>query len=428
MASPNSPKIAAFNASIADLLAASDPQIATAVAGENQRQIEHVELIASENYCSSATRAAQASVLTNKYAEGYPGRRYYGGCEHIDVVEQLAIDRAKTLFGATYANVQPHSGASANIAALLALAAPGDSVIGMALDQGGHLTHGSPVNFSGRLFKFHHYGVTPDNDIDYAALQKLALEVKPKIIIGGFSAWTGVADWRRMREIADQCGAFLMVDMAHVAGLVAADIYPSPLPHAHVVTSTTHKTLRGPRGGVILSAYDDAELHKKLNSAVFPGGQGGPLEHVIAAKAVSFGEARSGAFADYQKQVVKNAKALAQSLKNHGFPLLGEVNSHLVLIDLRDYGDGSVSGKDAQNWLEASNITLNRNAIPNDPRSPMITSGLRLGTPALTTRGMGEEHMRQIAGWIARVLETKGEAATEVGKEVVALTSQFPVP
>ena len=423
-------KRSAFNSSTADLLSVTDPVLAQAISAEEHRQIEHLELIASENYCSSAARAAQASVLTNKYAEGYPGKRYYGGCSHVDVVEQLAIDRAQKLFGACYANVQPHSGASANIAALLALAKPGESVIGMALDHGGHLTHGSPVNFSGKLFDFHHYGTTPEHDIDYDQLEKTALSVKPKVIIGGFSAWTGVADWKRMRSIADAVGAYLMVDMAHVAGLVAGGVYPSPLPHAHVVTSTTHKTLRGPRGGIILSADKDAKLHRKLNSAVFPGGQGGPLQHVIAAKAVSLGEALAPEFAVYQHQVVENAKILADHLRQHQFTLLGDINSHLVLVDLREYLDGSISGKDAQDWLEDANITLNRNAIANDPRPPMVTSGVRIGTPAITTRGMSGEHMPQIAEWIATVLSNKGASATleSVGRQVRELTADFPVP
>jgi len=404
-----------------------DPELAAAMRAERERQEHHIELIASENYASPRVLEAQGSVLTNKYAEGYPGKRYYGGCEFVDVAERLAIERAKQLFGADYANVQPHSGSQANAAVYLALLKPGDTILGMSLDHGGHLTHGAKVNFSGKLFNAVQYGIRPDNgEIDYDALEKLALESKPKLIIAGFSAYSRTLDFPRFRAIADQVGAYLMVDMAHVAGLVAAGCYPNPIPYADVVTTTTHKTLRGPRGGLILARAND-ELTKKFNSLVFPGTQGGPLMHVIAAKAVAFLEALQPEFKGYQQQVVVNAKAMANRMIERGYRIVsGGTDNHLFLIDL---SNKNITGKDADAALGRANITVNKNAVPNDPRPPMVTSGLRIGTPASTTRGFKEAEVRQVADWIADVLDAEGAEATieRVRGEVVALCRRFPV-
>jgi len=405
-----------------------DPDLQSALDAERVRQEEHIELIASENYTSPRVLAAQGSVLTNKYAEGYPGKRYYGGCEHVDVVEELAIERLKKLFDCDYANVQPHSGAQANAAIFLALVNPGDTVMGMNLAQGGHLTHGNPINFSGRHYKIVPYGLDPVSGvINYDEMERIALESKPKMIIGGFSAYSRVKDWARMRAIADKVGAFLWVDMAHVAGLIAAGEYPSPLPHAHVVTSTTHKTLRGPRGGIIVAKGQSEEFYKKLNSAVFPGIQGGPLMHVIAGKAVAFLEALSPEFKAYQKQVVVNARAMAATLISRGFKIVsGGTDNHLMLIDLigKEY-----TGKDADAALGRANITVNKNSVPNDPRSPFVTSGLRIGSPAMTTRGFKETDAKQLAGWIADVLENINDESViaRVKQDVLKLCKQFPV-
>jgi glycine hydroxymethyltransferase len=388
-----------------------DDELAAAMDAERVRQEDHIELIASENYASPRVLEAQGSVLTNKYAEGYPGRRYYGGCEYVDVAEALAIARAKQLFGAGYANVQPHSGSQANAAAYLALLEPGDTILGMNLNEGGHLTHGSPVNFSGRLFKAVPYGLSPDTGlIDYEAMAQLAEQHRPKMIIGGFSAYSRRIDWARMREIADSVKAYLLVDMAHVAGLVAAGVYPNPVPHAHVTTSTTHKTLRGPRGGLIL-AQDDEAIHKKLNSLVFPGTQGGPLMHVIAAKAVAFKEALEPSFRAYQQAVVDNARAMAETMIQRGYRIVsGGTDNHLFLVDLigRDY-----TGKDAEDALGRAHMTVNKNTVPGEPRSPFVTSGLRLGTPAVTTRGFNQADCVQLAGLICDVLDHIGDEATE---------------
>ena len=404
-----------------------DDELQDAIRKEERRQEEHIELIASENYTSPRVMEAQGSVLTNKYAEGYPGRRYYGGCEFVDIAEQLAIERAKTLFGADWANVQPHSGSSANIATYLALLSPGDTVLGMSLDHGGHLTHGAPVNFSGKLFNIVPYGLREeDQQIDYDRMEALALEHKPKMVLGGFSAYSRVADWKRMREIADKVGAYFMVDMAHVAGLVAAGVYPNPIPHADVVTSTTHKTLRGPRGGLIL-ARENPEITKKLNSLVFPGTQGGPLMHVIAAKAVAFKEAAEPGFKHYQQQVVDNARALAGVVMERGYKVVsGGTDNHLFLMDLADKG---ITGKDAEAALGQANITVNKNTVPNDPQSPFVTSGVRIGTAASTTRGFGEDECRQLGHWICDVLDDMDDAATieRVRGEVLALCGRFPV-
>jgi len=405
-----------------------DPDLQSAMDAERVRQEEHIELIASENYTSPRVLAAQGSVLTNKYAEGYPGKRYYGGCEHVDVVEELAIARLKKLFDCDYANVQPHSGAQANAAIFLALVNPGDTVMGMNLAQGGHLTHGNPINFSGRHYKIVPYGLDPASGmINYDEMERIAMESKPKMIIGGFSAYSRVKDWARMRVIADKVGAFLWVDMAHVAGLVAAGEYPSPLPHAHVVTSTTHKTLRGPRGGIILAKGQSEEFYKKLNSAVFPGIQGGPLMHVIAGKAVAFLEALSPEFKTYQKQVVANARAMAAVLKDRGYKIVsGGTDNHLMLIDLigKEY-----TGKDADAALGRANITVNKNSVPNDPRSPFVTSGLRIGSPAITTRGFKENEAKLLAGWIADVLDHMNDESVvaRVKQDVLKLCKQFPV-
>jgi glycine hydroxymethyltransferase len=404
-----------------------DPELAAAIAAERQRQEDHVELIASENYASPRVLEAQGSVLTNKYAEGYPGKRYYGGCEYVDVAERLAIERAKRLFGADYANVQPHSGSQANAAVFLALLKPGDTILGMSLAHGGHLTHGAKVNFSGKLFHAVQYGIDVATGlIDYDEIERLAHEHRPKMLIGGFSAYSQVVDWARMAAIAKAVDAFFVVDMAHVAGLVAAGVYPNPVPHADVVTSTTHKTLRGPRGGIIL-ARANPEIEKKLQSLVFPGTQGGPLMHVIAAKAVAFKEALEPAFADYQRQVVANAKAMAGALAARGYRIVsGGTENHLFLVDLigRD-----VTGHEGEQKLGEAHITLNKNAVPNDPRPPMVTSGLRIGTPAVTTRGYREGDCIELAGWIADVLDDPNDAGViaRVRDLVTAQSRRFPV-
>jgi len=408
-------------------IAGFDPELAAALEHERVRQEEHIELIASENYASPRVLEAQGSVLTNKYAEGYPGKRYYGGCEHVDVAEQLAIERAKQLFGADYANVQPHSGSQANAAAYLALIQPGDTLLGMSLDHGGHLTHGAKVNFSGKVFNAVQYGLDPaTGEIDYAQVERLAHEHRPKLIIAGFSAYSRVVDWARFRAIADAVGAYFLVDMAHVAGLVAAGVYPSPIPHADVVTTTTHKTLRGPRGGLILARAND-ELTKKFSSLIFPGTQGGPLMHVIAAKAVAFLEALQPEFRDYQQQVVANARAMAAALMARGVKIVsGGTDNHLFLVDLigRSY-----TGKDADAALGRANITVNKNAVPNDPRSPFVTSGLRIGTPAVTTRGFREPEVTELAGWIADVLEDVADEAViaRTKESVLGICRRFPV-
>ncbi len=403
-----------------------DPALYEAMTAESVRQEEHIELIASENYCSPAVMEAQGSDLTNKYAEGYPSKRYYGGCENVDVVEQLAIDRAKELFGAEYANVQPHSGSSANAAVYLALVEAGGTVLGMSLDAGGHLTHGSHVNFSGRNYKAVQYGLNEETGlIDYDQVEALAKEHKPAMIVAGFSAYSQVVDWARFREIADSVGAYLFVDMAHVAGLVATGEYPSPLPYADVVSTTTHKTLRGPRSGLILSRDD--KLAKKLNSAVFPGSQGGPLMHAIAGKAVCFQEALSDNFKAYQQQVVKNAKAIAEVVQQRGYEIVsGGTENHLMLISLVKQ---EVTGKDADKWLGEAFITVNKNAVPNDPKSPFVTSGIRIGTPAVTTRGFKEAEVTELAGWLCDVIDSKGDEAviTATREKVKALCAKFPV-
>ncbi|MEY4357087.1 MAG: hypothetical protein RL469_413 [Pseudomonadota bacterium] len=408
-------------------IAGFDPELAASMLAERQRQEDHIELIASENYASPRVLEAQGSVLTNKYAEGYPGKRYYGGCEYVDVAETLAIERAKKLFGADYANVQPHSGSQANAAVYLAMLKAGDRILGMSLDHGGHLTHGAKVNFSGKLFEAHQYGIRNDNgEIDYDALERQAVEVQPKLIIAGFSAYSRVLDFPRFRAIADRVGAYLMADMAHVAGLVAAGVYPSPVPYADVVTTTTHKTLRGPRGGLILARKND-ELTKKFNSLVFPGTQGGPLMHVIAAKAVAFLEALQPEFVAYQKQVLANARAMAAQLQRRGYRIVsGGTDNHLFLIDL---SDKNITGKDADAALGRAHLTVNKNSVPNDPRPPMVTSGIRVGTPAATTRGFKEPEVVQVADWIADILDAEGsEAAIEqVRTAVTALCRRFPV-
>ncbi|WP_241626857.1 serine hydroxymethyltransferase [Rosenbergiella epipactidis] len=404
-----------------------DAALWQAMEQEKVRQEEHIELIASENYTSPRVMEAQGSQLTNKYAEGYPGKRYYGGCEYVDIVEQLAIDRAKALFGADYANVQPHSGSQANFGVFTALLTPGDTILGMNLAHGGHLTHGSPVNLSGKLYNVIPYGIDESGKIDYDELAALAQQHKPKMIIGGFSAYSGVCDWAKMREIADSIGAWLFVDMAHVAGLVAADVYPNPLPHAHVVTTTTHKTLAGPRGGLILAQGGDEDLYKKLNSAVFPGGQGGPLMHVIAGKAVAFKEAMEPEFKTYQQQVAKNAKAMVEVLLERGYNIVsGGTHNHLFLLDLVEK---NITGKEADAALGSANITVNKNSVPNDPKSPFVTSGIRIGTPAVTRRGFKEAEVRELAGWIADVLDNINDTATieRVKGQVLALCARFPV-
>ncbi|HEY5644202.1 MAG TPA: serine hydroxymethyltransferase [Woeseiaceae bacterium] len=404
-----------------------DPEIASAIELEKRRQEEHIELIASENYTSPRVMAAQGSVLTNKYAEGYPGKRYYGGCEFVDIVETIAIDRAKQLFGADYANVQPHSGSQANAAVYHALAEPGDTILGMSLAEGGHLTHGSPVNFSGKLFNIVPYGIDHKTGlIDYDQVQALADEHQPKMIIAGFSAYSQIADWARFRAIADSCGAYLFVDMAHVAGLVAAGLYPSPVPHADVCTTTTHKTLRGPRGGLILARKNDV-LTRKFNSLVFPGTQGGPLMHVIAAKAIALKEALEPGFRDYQARVIENAKVMAQVLTERGYAIVsGGTENHLMLVSLIGHG---ITGKDADAALGRAYITVNKNSVPDDPESPFVTSGLRLGTPAITTRGFGVGETRQLTGWIADILDdlNNEETIERVRKQVLELCARFPV-
>jgi len=404
-----------------------DPEIAEAIAQENRRQEEHAELIASENYASPLVMAAQGSALTNKYAEGYPGKRYYGGCEYVDDSETIAIERAKALFGADYANVQPHSGSQANVAAYMALCEPGDTVLGMSLAEGGHLTHGSKCNFSGKLFRALQYGLVAETgEIDYDQVQALAEENAPKMIVAGFSAYSRVIDWQRFRDIADSVGAYLMVDMAHVAGLVATGHYPSPVALADVVTSTTHKTLRGPRGGIILSRKND-ELTKKFNTLVFPGTQGGPLEHVIAAKAIAFREAMEPSFKEYQGQVCDNAKVMAGILADRGYPIIsGGTDNHLMLVSLIERG---ITGKAADAALGRANITVNKNAVPNDPQPPFVTSGLRLGTPAITTRGFGADETRELASWIADILDDidKEEMIERVRDQVLDLCKRFPV-
>ena len=404
-----------------------DAELWQAMEQEKVRQEEHIELIASENYTSPRVMQAQGSQLTNKYAEGYPGKRYYGGCEYVDIVEQLAIDRAKELFGADYANVQPHSGSQANFAVYTALLEPGDTVLGMTLAHGGHLTHGSPVNFSGKLYNIVPYGIDATGHIDYADLEKQAKEHKPKMIIGGFSAYSGVVDWAKMREIADSIGAYLFVDMAHVAGLVAAGVYPNPVPHAHVVTTTTHKTLAGPRGGLILAKGGSEELYKKLNSAVFPGGQGGPLMHVIAGKAVALKEAMEPEFKTYQQQVAKNAKAMVEVFLERGYKVVsGGTDNHLFLVDLVDK---NLTGKEADAALGRANITVNKNSVPNDPKSPFVTSGIRVGTPAITRRGFKEAEAKELAGWMCDVLDSINDEAVieRIKGKVLDICARYPV-
>ncbi|EMW51722.1 serine hydroxymethyltransferase [Escherichia coli P0299917.9] len=404
-----------------------DAELWQAMEQEKVRQEEHIELIASENYTSPRVMQAQGSQLTNKYAEGYPGKRYYGGCEYVDIVEQLAIDRAKELFGADYANVQPHSGSQANFAVYTALLEPGDTVLGMNLAHGGHLTHGSPVNFSGKLYNIVPYGIDATGHIDYADLEKQAKEHKPKMIIGGFSAYSGVVDWAKMREIADSIGAYLFVDMAHVAGLVAAGVYPNPVPHAHVVTTTTHKTLAGPRGGLILAKGGSEELYKKLTSAVFPGGQGGPLMHVIAGKAVALKEAMEPEFKTYQQQVAKNAKAMVEVFLERGYKVVsGGTDNHLFLVDLVDK---NLTGKEADAALGRANITVNKNSVPNDPKSPFVTSGIRVGTPAITRRGFKEAEAKELAGWMCDVLDSINDEAVieRIKGKVLDICARYPV-
>ena len=408
-------------------IAGFDDELAAAIAGEVRRQEEHIELIASENYASPRVLEAQGSVLTNKYAEGYPAKRYYGGCEFVDQAEQLAIERARQLFGADYANVQPHSGSQANAAVYLALCQPGDTILGMSLADGGHLTHGSKVNFSGKTFKAVQYGVHPDSgELDYEQMEALAREHRPKMLVAGFSAYSRVVDWARCREIADAVGAYLFVDMAHVAGLIATGHYPSPVQIADVTTTTTHKTLRGPRGGLIL-AKSNPDIEKKLNSAVFPGTQGGPLMHVIAAKAVAFKEALQPDFSAYQGRVLANARAMAQVFTERGYKVVsGGTDDHLFLVDLIDKG---ITGKDADAALGAANITVNKNAVPNDPQSPFVTSGIRIGTPAVTTRGFDTAEVRELAGWMCDVLDNvqDGGVIDQVKARVLDICARFPV-
>ena len=404
-----------------------DDELWTAIQNENRRQEDHIELIASENYASPRVLEAQGSQLTNKYAEGYPGKRYYGGCEYVDVAERLAIERAKQLFGAAYANVQPHSGSQANAAVYMALLNPGDHILGMSLAHGGHLTHGSKVNFSGKIYNAMQYGLNEKTgEIDYAQVERLAHEHKPKMIVAGFSAYSRVVDWQRFREISDKVGAYLFVDMAHVAGLVAAGIYPNPVQIADVTTSTTHKTLRGPRGGVIL-AKANPEIEKKLNSMIFPGTQGGPLMHVIAAKAVAFKEALEPAFKAYQQQVLNNSRAMAKVMMDRGYQVVSNgTDNHLFLVSFIDKG---ITGKDAEAALGEAHITVNKNAVPNDPQSPFITSGIRIGTPAITTRGFGEKESRELAGWICDILDRMGDTAvrTAVQAKAKEICRRFPV-
>ena len=404
-----------------------DPELWAAIKAEERRQEEHIELIASENYASPRVMQAQGSVLTNKYAEGYPGRRYYGGCENVDVAEQLAIDRAKELFGADYANVQPHSGSQANAAVYMALCQPGDTVLGMSLAHGGHLTHGAKPNFSGKIYHAVQYGLDPETgEIDYAQVEQLAREHKPKMIVAGFSAYSRVVDWQRFRDIADEVGAYLLVDMAHVAGLIAAGHYPSPVKIADVTTTTTHKTLRGPRGGLILARANE-EIEKKLNSLVFPGTQGGPLMHVIAAKAVAFKEAMEPAFRDYQALVIRNAQVMARVFMDRGYDVVSKgTDDHLFLVSFIEAG---LTGKDVDAWLGAANITVNKNAVPNDPQSPFVTSGIRVGTPAITTRGFGEDESRDLAGWMCDVIDSRGDEKVidEARAKVLEICARYPV-
>jgi glycine hydroxymethyltransferase len=404
-----------------------DDELWSAIQEEERRQEEHIELIASENYTSPRVMQAQGSVLTNKYAEGYPGKRYYGGCEYVDKAEQLAIDRAKALFGADYANVQPHSGSQANAAVYMALCEPGDTILGMALAHGGHLTHGAKPNFSGKIYNAVQYGLNPaTGEIDYEEVERLAREHKPKMIVAGFSAYSRVVDWQRFRDIADEVGAYLFVDMAHVAGLIAAGEYPSPVNIADVTTTTTHKTLRGPRGGLILAKENEA-IQKKLNSLVFPGTQGGPLMHVIAAKAVAFKEAMSPEFKTYQHQVVRNAQAMANVFMQRGYDVVSKgTDDHLFLVSFIEAG---LTGKAVDAWLGAANITVNMNAVPNDPQSPFVTSGIRVGTPALTTRGFSEEEAVELAGWMCDVIDSRGDgkAIAEVKAKVLDICARHPV-
>jgi glycine hydroxymethyltransferase len=404
-----------------------DDELWNAMEQERVRQEEHIELIASENYTSPRVMAAQGSALTNKYAEGYPGKRYYGGCEYVDVAEQLAIDRVKELFGADYANVQPHSGSQANAAVYMALIQPGDTILGMSLAHGGHLTHGAKPNFSGKIYNAIQYGLNPETgEIDYDEVDRLAREHKPKMIVAGFSAYSRVVDWQRFRAIADEVGAYLFVDMAHVAGLVAAGVYPSPVQIADVTTSTTHKTLRGPRGGIILAKANE-EIEKKLNSLVFPGTQGGPLMHVIAGKAVAFKEALEPEFKTYQAQVVTNARAMAKVFMERGYEVVsGGTDNHLFLLS---FIKQELTGKDVDAWLGASNITVNKNSVPNDPQSPFVTSGIRIGTPAITTRGFGEAESVELAGWICDVIDSRGDSKVinEVKDKVLKVCKQLPV-
>ena len=404
-----------------------DKDLWDSIEKEANRQEDHIELIASENYASNRILEAQGSLLTNKYAEGYPSKRYYGGCEFVDIAEQLAIERAKELFKADYANVQPHSGSSANAAAFLALLEPNDTILGMSLDHGGHLTHGAKVNFSGKNYKSIQYGLHPDtHEIDYEEVRNLAKEHKPKLIIAGFSAYSGIIDWKKFREIADEMGAYFLVDMAHISGLVATGHYPSPIPFADVVTSTTHKTLRGPRSGIILAKENEA-LQKKLNSAVFPGSQGGPLMHVIAAKAICFKEAMEPSFQEYMQQVVDNAKTMCNVIMSRGVDVVtGNTHNHIVLVDLRNK---DITGKDLEKALGDVNITVNKNAVPDDPRSPFVTSGVRLGTPAVTTRGFKTEEITLLSNWICDVIENINDkdAMLEIKNKVINLTKQYPV-
>ena len=404
-----------------------DSELWKSFQNEAKRQEDHIELIASENYASKRILEAQGSVLTNKYAEGYPSKRYYGGCENVDVAENLAIDRAKELFKSDYANVQPHSGSSANAAAYLALLEPNDTILGMSLDHGGHLTHGSKVNFSGRNYKSVQYGLHPEtNDINYDEVRSLAKEYKPKLIIAGFSAFTGIIDWKKFRDIADEVGAYFLVDMAHVSGLVAANLYPSPIPFADVVTSTTHKTLRGPRSGIILAKANE-EIEKKLNSAVFPGSQGGPLMHVVAAKALCFKEALDPEFKIYIQNVMDNAKIMAKTLMSNGIDIVSNgTENHIILVDLRFKG---ITGKDLEKLLGSVNITVNKNSVPNDPASPFVTSGIRIGTPAVTTRGFKEKEIIQVSNWISNIINDfdNDELQKNIKEKVQNLTSNFPV-
>ncbi|AWB53460.1 serine hydroxymethyltransferase [Pasteurella multocida] len=407
-----------------------DPVLWQAIQDENRRQEEHIELIASENYASPRVMEAQGSQFTNKYAEGYPGKRYYGGCEYADIVEQLAIDRAKELFDADYVNVQPHSGSQANAAVYGALLQPHDTILGMSLAHGGHLTHGASVSFSGKIYNAVQYGITAEGLIDYEDVRQKALECKPKMIVAGFSAYSQVVDWAKMREIADEVGAYLFVDMAHVAGLIAAGVYPSPLPHTHVVTTTTHKTLGGPRGGLILSAAKDEDLYKKLQSSVFPANQGGPLVHVIAAKAVCFKEALEPEYKVYQQQVVKNAKAMVEVFKQRGYNVVSNgTENHLFLVDLVSHG---LTGKAADAALGSANITVNKNAVPNDPQKPFVTSGIRVGTPSITRRGFKEAESAELAGWMCDVLDAMGkdneaQVIAQTKEKVLAICKRLPV-